>query len=70
MKLMRSYPTEIFVNTNGHLVIKQECFECGQTAIFLLSPEQTTILFDKLPQFIEQQKEAWTGVENEQHDQD
>lgn len=62
MHLNDSYPTEFYVSETGYLVIKQDCFVCGHLTHFLLSPEQTKILWKALPDLMKQQSEQWTGV--------
>lgn len=62
MKMLYSYPTEVFVTDNGHLAIKQDCIECGHQSVFLLSPDQTKVLYELMPQFMKEQKELWTGI--------
>jgi len=62
MRLQDSYPTEFYVSDTGYLVIKQECFECGKETSFLLSPEQTKVFFNLMPELMQQQKERWTGI--------
>jgi hypothetical protein len=62
MNFLNSYATELYVSDAGYLVIKQECFECGRNTQFLITPEQTKILFNLLPEMIKQQAENWTGI--------
>jgi hypothetical protein len=62
MHLQDSYPTEFYVSDCGYLVIKQDCNECGRVAQFLISPEQTKVLFNLLPDLMQQQKTKWTGI--------
>ena len=62
MHLQDSYPTEFYVSDCGYFVIKQECFECGRETQFLISPEQTKILFNLLPDLMKQQTTKWTGI--------
>lgn len=62
MRLQSSYPTEFYVSDLGYLVIKQECCDCGRYTQFLISPEQTTILSNLMPEIIKQQKERWHGL--------
>ena len=62
MHLHDSYPTEFFVSDDGYLVIKQDCFECGSVTQFLISPEQTKVFFNLLPDLMKQQAENWTGI--------
>jgi len=62
MRLQDSYPTEFYVSDCGYFVIKQECFECGRETQFLISPEQTKILFNLLPDLMKEQTTKWTGL--------
>jgi hypothetical protein len=62
MKLLDSYPTEFYVSDVGYLVIKQECFECGHETMFLITPEQTKILFNLQQEIMQQQKVRWNGI--------
>jgi len=62
MHFLNSYPTEFYISDVGYLVIKQECFECGHTAQFLITPEQTKILSNLLPDMIKDQTVRWTGI--------
>ena len=62
MILNSASPTEFYVSDVGYLVIKQECWECGRNSQFLLTPDQTRILFSMAAEIMQQQKENWTGV--------
>jgi hypothetical protein len=62
MRLQDSYPTEFYISDCGYLVIKQDCFECGRLTQFLISPEQTKILFNLLPDLMKEQTTKWTGI--------
>lgn len=62
MHLNDSYPTEFYVSDVGYLTLKQDCFECGRTTQFLLSPEQTKVFFNLLPDLMREQQEKWTGI--------
>ena len=62
MHLNDSYPTEFYVSDVGYLVIKQDCFECGRVTQFLLSPEQTKVFFNLLPDLMKEQTQRWTGL--------
>ena len=70
MHLNDSYPTEFYVSDAGYLVIKQDCFECGRVTQFLISPEQTKVFFDLLPDLMKQQTENWTGLFNPKGEED
>jgi hypothetical protein len=65
MKLTGTNPTKFHLGETGFLVISQQCVSCGDEASFLLSPEQTKILFDMLPEIIFEQNEIWTGIDKE-----
>jgi hypothetical protein len=45
------------------LVIKQECQECGYETQFLLTPENTRVLFEHLPKLMQEQKQNWIGYD-------
>jgi hypothetical protein len=62
MKMFQSYQTEFYVSDAGFLVIKQDCFFDGEAPQFLLSPEQTKLLFGLLPQLMKEQEILWTGL--------
>jgi hypothetical protein len=62
MRLHDSYPTEFYVSDVGYLTIKQDCFECGRVTTFLLSPEQTKVFFNLLPDLMQEQTQRWTGL--------
>ena len=64
MNFLDSYPTEFYISDVGYLVFKQDCFECGHQTQFLISPEQTKILLNLLPDMIKQQTERWTGIQS------
>ena len=68
MNFLDSYPTEFYVSDVGYLVLKQDCFECGRYTQFLISPEQTKILFNLLPDLMKQQTVSWTGLHNPSND--
>ena len=62
MILNSAYPTEFYVSDVGYLVIQQDCFSCGHLTQFLLTPEQTRVLFSMAGDLMQQQKQNWTGV--------
>jgi hypothetical protein len=64
MQLLESYPVEFYVSDSGYLVIEQNSIEFGKDAFFLISPEQTKILFNLLPEIMQEQKTKWTGIYN------
>ena len=53
--------TKFYVSDRGFLVIQQESYEFGKEVTFLLSPDQTEILLSKLPAFIQEQSQSWSG---------
>ena len=65
MQLTGTNPTKFYLGHTGFFVISQQCGCCGDEATFLLSPEQTKILYESLPQIIAEQAEVWTGVVDE-----
>jgi hypothetical protein len=65
MNFLDSYPTEFYISDIGYLVFKQECFECGHQTMFLITPEQTKILANLLPDMMKQQTERWTGLQKD-----
>ena len=70
MHLNNSYLTEFYVSNSGYLVLKQECFECGKVTQFLISPEQTKVLFNLLPDLMKEQTQNWSGLYNPEGDND
>ena len=70
MHLNDSYPTEFYVSDAGYLVIKQDCFECERVTQFLISPEQTKVFFNLLPDLMKQQTQNWTGLFNPKGEED
>ena len=52
MNFLDSYPTEFYISDVGYLVFKQDCFECGHQTQFLITPEQTKILINLLPEMV------------------
>jgi hypothetical protein len=62
MHLNDSYPTEFYISDVGYLVLKQDCFECGRVTQFMLSPEQTKVFFNLLPDLMLEQTQKWTGL--------
>lgn len=62
MKLQSAYETEFYVSDAGYLVIKQECLECGHDSKFMLTPDQTRIMFSMAGELMRQQDERWTGI--------
>ena len=62
MQLLESYPVEFYVSDCGYLVIEQQSIEFGNDVSFLISPEQTKILFNLLPELMQEQKTKWTGI--------
>ena len=61
MRLLETYPTDIYVSDVGYLTIKQDLND-GRETTFLISPEQTRIIFSMLPSLMKEQDERWVGV--------
>jgi hypothetical protein len=57
--------TRFYVADSGFLVIQQDSYEYGKEVTFLLSPDQTEILFSKLPAILREQSQVWTGYDEE-----
>ena len=62
MKLLESYTTNVYVSDIGYLVIQQDLNDGDVDRTFLISPEQTKILFAILPSLMKEQEERWVGV--------
>ena len=62
MRLLETYPTDFYISDVGYLTIIQSCNECGRETTFLISPEQTKIIFAVLPDLMKEQQERWNGV--------
>ena len=58
---METLRTKFYVSDKGFLVIQQDSYEYGKEVTFLLSPDQTEILLSKLPAFIQEQSQSWSG---------
>ena len=58
---METLRTKFYVSDRGFLVIQQDSYEYGKEVNFLLSPDQTEILLSKLPAFIQEQSQSWSG---------
>lgn len=65
IKMTETFRTKFYVSEAGFLVIQQDSYEFGKEVTFLLSPDQTEILFSKLPAFIQEQNETWSGYDEE-----
>ena len=66
---METLRTKFYVSDRGFLVIQQDSYEYGKEVTFLLSPDQTEILLSKLPAFIQEQSQSWSGFyESERED--
>ena len=59
MKFYKANPIEFYVSTAGYLVFK------NYSITIILTPDQSKILLDQLPDLIDLQDEHWTGVEEE-----
>jgi hypothetical protein len=62
MRLLETYPTDIYVSDVGYLIIEQDLNDGDGETRFLISPEQTRIIFSILPALIKEQEERWVGV--------
>jgi hypothetical protein len=62
MKLLETYPTDIYVSDIGYLTIRQDLYFGEGETTFLISPEQTRIIFSMLPVLMKEQEERWVGV--------
>ena len=61
INMMETLRTKFYVSDRGFLVIQQDSYEYGKEVTFLLSPDQTEILMSKLPAFIQEQSQSWSG---------
>jgi hypothetical protein len=61
INMMETLRTKFYVSDRGFLVIQQDSYEYGKEVTFLLSPDQTEILLSKLPAFIQEQSQSWSG---------
>lgn len=57
--------TKFWISDSGYLVIEQESFEYGKRIQFLISPDQTEILLNKLPAILMEQNKRWSGYVEE-----
>jgi hypothetical protein len=55
------YETEVFVNTLGHVVIRQE--DEGEERFVMLSSAQALVLADRLTQFASDARQVQGGIE-------
>jgi hypothetical protein len=62
MRLLETYPTDVYVSDVGYLIIEQDLNDGDGETRFLISPEQTRIIFSILPALIKEQEERWVGV--------
>ena len=62
MRLLESYTTDVYVSDIGHLIIEQDLNDGDGKRMFLISPEQTKIIFAILPSLMKEQEERWVGV--------
>ena len=58
---METLRTKFYVSDRGFLVIQQDSYDYGKEVTFLISPDQTEILLSKLPAFIQEQSQSWSG---------
>jgi len=59
MKFHKANPVEFYVSTAGYLVFK------NYSITIILTPDQSKILLDQLPDLIDIQEQHWTGIEEE-----
>jgi hypothetical protein len=59
MKFYKANPVEFYVSTAGYLVFK------NYSITIILTPDQSKILLDQLPDLIDIQDQQWTGIEEE-----
>ena len=59
MKFRKANPVEFYVSTAGYLVFK------NYSITIALTPDQTKLLQEELPEIIELQEQHWTSVEEE-----
>jgi hypothetical protein len=59
MKFRKAEPVEFFVSTVGYLVFQ------NYSITIILTPEQSKVLLNQLPELIEKQEKHWTGVDTE-----
>ena len=59
MKFYKANPIEFYVSTAGYLVFK------NYSITIILTPDQSKILLDQLPDLIDIQDQQWTGIEEE-----
>jgi len=59
MKFYKANPVEFYVSTAGYLVFK------NYSITIVLTPDQSKILLDQLPDLIDLQDQQWTGIEEE-----
>jgi hypothetical protein len=59
MKFRKANPVEFYVSTAGYLVFK------NYSITIALTPDQTKLLQEQLPEIIELQEQHWTGIEEE-----
>ena len=59
MKFHKANPIEFYVSTAGYLVFK------NYSITIILTPEQSKVLLDQLPDLIDVQDQVWTGIDEE-----
>jgi hypothetical protein len=59
MKFHKANPVEFYVSTAGYLVFK------NYSITIILTPDQSKILLNQLPDLIDIQDQQWTGIEEE-----
>ena len=59
MKFQKAHPVEFYISTAGYLVFK------NYSITIALTPDQSKMLLDQLPDLIDLQDQHWTGIEEE-----
>ena len=57
MKFHKAEPVEFYVSTSGYLVFK------NYSITIILTPEQSKVLLNQLPDLIVTQDQVWTGID-------
>lgn len=59
MKFLKQHPIEFYVSVAGYLVFQNYEIKVA------LTPSQTKVLLEQLPELIQKQDQHWTGIEEE-----
>jgi hypothetical protein len=59
MKFRKAEPIEFYVSSVGYLVFK------NYSITIILTPDQSKLLLEQLPDLILKQEQHWTGIEEE-----